>query len=152
MDAKDELRRYLEQRRELGETELVLDTLSIDDAMKLLGAAKRMTKVDAPVTADWRAAIRAAGGAPESRPSGSMPAVSTPSSLPIAESTGKATVASASSVVAALSSLVVISTGWMARLACRSHTTQPKAREAASRLVHGLGLGARRTRWGHDGT
>ena len=75
MDAKEELRRYLEQRREVGETELVLDSLSIEDAMKLLGAAKYLPKVDAPVTADWRAAIRAAGGAPESRPSGSMPAV-----------------------------------------------------------------------------
>ena len=33
------LRRYLEQRRELGETELVLDSLRVDDVMRLLGAA-----------------------------------------------------------------------------------------------------------------
>ena len=38
MDAKDRLRRYLEQRRELGESEMVLDTLSIEDVMKMLGA------------------------------------------------------------------------------------------------------------------
>ena len=38
MDAKDRLRRYLEQRRELGESELVLDGLAVDDVMALLGA------------------------------------------------------------------------------------------------------------------
>jgi len=38
VDAKDRLRRYLEQRRELGESELVLDSLSIDDVMKMVGA------------------------------------------------------------------------------------------------------------------
>jgi DNA polymerase len=32
------LRRYLEQRREMGESELVLDTLTVDDALRLLGA------------------------------------------------------------------------------------------------------------------
>lgn len=37
MDARDRLRRYLEQRRELGESEFVLDGLSIEDAMRLLG-------------------------------------------------------------------------------------------------------------------
>ena len=39
MDAKDLLRRYLEQRRELGESELVLDGLHVEDVMRLLGAA-----------------------------------------------------------------------------------------------------------------
>ncbi len=38
MNARETLRRYLEQRRDLGESELVLDSLSIDDAMRLLGA------------------------------------------------------------------------------------------------------------------
>ena len=78
MDAKDALRRYLEQRRDLGESELVLDSLTVDDAMKLLGAVKAMPRppraagaiVDTPpATTDWRAAMRAAGGAPEARPS-----------------------------------------------------------------------------------
>ena len=32
-DAEDLLRRYLEQRREMGETELVLDGLTVDEAM-----------------------------------------------------------------------------------------------------------------------
>src|SRR5688572_32126603 len=41
MDARDQLRRFLEQRREAGETELVFDHLSVDEAMRLLGAAPR---------------------------------------------------------------------------------------------------------------
>jgi len=41
MDARDQLRRFLEQRREAGETELVFDSLSVDEAMRLLGAAPR---------------------------------------------------------------------------------------------------------------
>ena len=40
MDAREQLRRYLEQRREMGETELVLDTLAVDDALRMLGAMK----------------------------------------------------------------------------------------------------------------
>ena len=84
MDAKDALRRYLEQRRDLGESELVLDSLSVDDAMKLLGAVRAMPRppraagvvVDTPpASTDWRAAVRAAGGAPEARPSIGTPAV-----------------------------------------------------------------------------
>ena len=31
MDAKSLLRRYIEQRRELGESELVLDSLNVED-------------------------------------------------------------------------------------------------------------------------
>lgn len=38
MDAKERLRRYLEQRRELGESELVLDGMPVDDLMSLIGA------------------------------------------------------------------------------------------------------------------
>lgn len=59
MNAKDQLRRYLEQRRELGESEFVLDGLSVEQAMKLLGAAGA-----AGTPADWRAALENAGAAP----------------------------------------------------------------------------------------
>jgi len=38
VDARDRLRRYLEQRRELGESEFVLDGLSVEEALRLLGA------------------------------------------------------------------------------------------------------------------
>jgi uracil-DNA glycosylase family 4 len=82
MDAREQLRRYLEQRRDLGESELVLDSMSVDDALALLGAkdgaarspsaggasgTPRATERESPATADWRAAIRAAGGAPDAK-------------------------------------------------------------------------------------
>ncbi len=54
MDARDRLRRYLEQRRELGESELVLDGMAVDDVMTLLGArdaARSARNVRAPVSA-----------------------------------------------------------------------------------------------------
>ena len=87
MDARDALRRYLEQRRDLGESELVLDSLSVEEALRLLGAARPdspsagqsarpaspaseatpRTPAPAEVT-DWREAVRAAGGAPAAKP------------------------------------------------------------------------------------
>jgi len=57
VDAKDRLRRYLEQRRELGESELVLDSLSIDDVMKMVGAKSSSPKgaaAPSPPTAKGR--------------------------------------------------------------------------------------------------
>jgi uracil-DNA glycosylase len=41
VDARERLRLYLEQRRELGESELVLDGLPVEDVLALLGAANR---------------------------------------------------------------------------------------------------------------
>jgi uracil-DNA glycosylase family 4 len=64
MDARDALRRYLEQRRDLGETELVLDSMSVEEAMRLLGAAKTGGHASVGGSASWRDAIRTAGGAP----------------------------------------------------------------------------------------
>ena len=70
MDAKDLLRRYLEQRRELGESELVLDGLHVEDVMRLLGAAGKPGTAAAPRTIrelapsavqDWRTSLRDAG-------------------------------------------------------------------------------------------
>ena len=101
-DARDRLRRYLEQRRDLGESELVLDGMTVEEVMRILGAkdagaarpaadvarqvprgaaeppAARESRpareapparaerplTDAEASGDWRAAIRAAGGAP----------------------------------------------------------------------------------------
>ncbi len=63
MDPREQLRRYLEQRRELGESEFVLDDLSVDEAMRVLGAAG---PTGGP--ADWRAALRKAGAAPGALP------------------------------------------------------------------------------------
>jgi DNA polymerase len=95
LDAKALLRRYLEQRREMGETDLVLDTMSVDEAMRLLAggrksesvARKSVAGVEAPpahvlegppvvernydepqLGGDWRAALRATGASPDSMP------------------------------------------------------------------------------------
>jgi uracil-DNA glycosylase len=40
-EARDALRRYLEQRRELGESEMVLDSMSVDEVLSLVGARSR---------------------------------------------------------------------------------------------------------------
>jgi uracil-DNA glycosylase family 4 len=76
VDAKTLLRRYLEQRRELGESELVLDNLHVDDVMRLLGAAgtapqaaaksrpshrEIATAVVGEENKDWRDSLRDAG-------------------------------------------------------------------------------------------
>src|SRR5688500_8996737 len=98
MDPKEQLRRYLEQRREMGERELILDGMSVEDVMRILGAAaaqpagrpavvanersappvprterppsERASSERAPdeETADWREVLRATGSAPAARP------------------------------------------------------------------------------------
>ena len=40
MDARERLRQYLEQRRELGETELVLDGMDVDEVLRVVGALR----------------------------------------------------------------------------------------------------------------
>jgi uracil-DNA glycosylase family 4 len=69
MDARDRLRQYLEQRRELGESEFVLDGLSVDDALNALGVrgavpakpATREAGEGGQAGSDWRAALRSVG-------------------------------------------------------------------------------------------
>jgi uracil-DNA glycosylase family 4 len=61
MNPREALRRYLEQRREMGESELVLDTLSVDEALKLIGAP-------AGGQPNWRATLRDVVAAPPSPP------------------------------------------------------------------------------------
>jgi DNA polymerase len=70
MDARDLLRRYLEQRRELGESELVLDSLHVDEVMRLLGArafdkvpgnAPSIRETATTASGDWRSSLREAG-------------------------------------------------------------------------------------------
>ena len=108
MDAREQLRRYLEQRREMGERELVLDGLTVEEALRIVtGAAtaagaggsreKQAPSADRPASdvptgADWRATLRATGAAPteselHKRPTDSAdfpssPRVLEPSSLP----------------------------------------------------------------------
>lgn len=60
MHADELLRRYLEQRRDQGEHELVLDTLSVDDVMRLIGAARGARSAPPPAARpdDWRETLR----------------------------------------------------------------------------------------------
>jgi uracil-DNA glycosylase len=87
MDAREQLRRYLEQRREMGERELILDGMSVEDVMRILGAGTGGATTTAPSTArtsersappvqhedrvhdagdssDWREVLRSTGSAP----------------------------------------------------------------------------------------
>jgi uracil-DNA glycosylase len=71
MDAKELLRRYIEQRRELGESELVLDSLNVEDVMRVIGAAgtsrpslapsHTVRELDSSDPRDWRTSLRDAG-------------------------------------------------------------------------------------------
>ena len=89
MDARDLLRRYLEQRRELGESELVLDGMTVEDVMRLLGATSLSAQAggerrSAPAAAegrsvrelagdqsdDWRTALQDAGVTSDAKTSG----------------------------------------------------------------------------------
>jgi uracil-DNA glycosylase len=87
VDAREQLRRYLEQRRDMGETELILDTLAVDEALKLIagsgsagsgsaGSGKREAGSEGREgreartaggsdEGDWRSALRAAGASPD---------------------------------------------------------------------------------------
>jgi uracil-DNA glycosylase family 4 len=69
VDVREQLRRYLEQRREMGESELVLDSLTVDEAMRIVGgfAAEGPARAGERVAGtrgDWREVLRAAGGEP----------------------------------------------------------------------------------------
>jgi DNA polymerase len=65
MDARELLKRYIEQRRESGENELVLDSLSVEEVLRILGAPSLPERSEAPASSDWRAALIAGGVAPK---------------------------------------------------------------------------------------
>ena len=84
-DPREQLRRYLEQRRELGEREFVLDDLSVEEALRIVAGQQTGSRkgvagapsVREPVEEssaggaapnDWRTALRAAGAAPGQPP------------------------------------------------------------------------------------
>jgi uracil-DNA glycosylase len=97
-DPREQLRRYLEQRRELGEREFVLDDLSVEDALRIVGGARRRGPAEPstaagadvrrpesatpPAPNDWREALRAAGAAPEQATARSRPPQGIPASTP----------------------------------------------------------------------
>ena len=60
MDAKERLRLYLEQRKDLGESELMLDSMSVDDVMRAIGAiAKGIPPTPSGQTGGWRELLAA---------------------------------------------------------------------------------------------
>ncbi|MGQ0650027.1 MAG: uracil-DNA glycosylase family protein [Gemmatimonadaceae bacterium] len=74
MDPKERIRQFLQQRRELGETEFVLDGMRVDDVMRVLGAtakhgAQKETRAGGPAAStgrsDWRDRLNALGDSPE---------------------------------------------------------------------------------------
>ena len=101
MDGKEQLRRYLEQRKEAGERDLVLDQLNVEDVLKLLGAqtlAPRsvkaaVTRADVEVqpaatvseqtSSDWREVLRRSGAAPAPEVGSEKPAPAPVSQIPL---------------------------------------------------------------------
>ena len=86
MSAEERLRRYLEQRREMGESELVLDAMTVDDVMKMLGAARTREAGRAREAAPVAPASHEAASRPTTPgPAGSQTALPAESAGPIAE-------------------------------------------------------------------
>jgi uracil-DNA glycosylase len=72
MSGRDELRRYLEQRRDLGEREFTLDDLSVEDALSMLGA-KRPSSSAASKPAAGGTGRKFAFPAPDDLPAAAVP-------------------------------------------------------------------------------
>ncbi len=92
MDAKEKLRLYLEQRRDLGETELMLDSMSVDDVLKTLGAVRAGRPLDPHPTpreqagtpsSDWRQNLAAVDAVPAPQPAPGSPAARSSSGLTV---------------------------------------------------------------------
>lgn len=88
MDAKEKLRLYLEQRRELGETELVLDSMTVEEALRTIGAAgKARSRSAAPrelgslPAGDWRSMLGSTLASPSNEPKKTAPAPEPPAGL-----------------------------------------------------------------------
>src|SRR5437763_1047755 len=103
-DPRERLRRYLEQRRELGEHELVLDQLSVEDALRIVAGTRRgrgaedparpsadirhapppmpEPTVEEPVPNDWRETLRAVGAGPASTVAKGERSTGSPSRVP----------------------------------------------------------------------
>src|SRR5688572_21552493 len=61
VNVEELFRRYLEHRREMGESELVLDSLTVDEVLRIVGAHGKRAGApmqESDVGADWRQALR----------------------------------------------------------------------------------------------
>ena len=92
MDARDKLRQYLEQRRELGESELLLDSMSVEEALRAIGVVARGGKPASPreiapaAGGDWRAVLAETTNAPRPAPAQKedVPAAPPPAGITVA--------------------------------------------------------------------
>ena len=80
MNARERLRAYLEQRRDLGESELVLDALDVDDVMRMLGALQGGAAPSAQTTTASAPSTVVERGAPS--PSRTEPTPAAPGAPP----------------------------------------------------------------------
>lgn len=84
MNAHDRLRLYLEQRRELGESELVLDGLPVEAVLKLIGAPGGKGEARAASPSNTRAQADASRAAPVDIDSGAEPPPDVAPATPVA--------------------------------------------------------------------
>lgn len=156
-DPRERLRRYLEQRRDLGESELVLDTMEVGEVLRLLGASgparsappapPRQPAMPAPpkevllppvVGGDWRAALRASGAAPELPPAAKTPRRAFPAPpagdeiAPVGDAprgivVGSRTAALLPSTIAGLRDLAAVAAVTMSCTRCPLHATAHNA-------------------------
>ncbi len=94
MDGKEQLRRYLEQRREAGERDLLLDDMTVEEVLRIVGArtgAARSVGEPTPHAGtaapdadagDWRAVLAAARGTPTRRDVGATGPIDVPPEPP----------------------------------------------------------------------
>lgn len=78
MDANQRLRLYLEQRRDLGESELVLDSMSVDEVMKAIGAIGKGMSRTGSGPGGWRDVLAESSGAGDARSPTAKAAIETP--------------------------------------------------------------------------
>jgi DNA polymerase len=78
VDGRDRLRQYLEQRKELGESDLVLDGMTVDELMTLLGAPGRKVGAEAAPGPQRRLPAEEPREPRHHRPEPASPAVATP--------------------------------------------------------------------------
>jgi uracil-DNA glycosylase family 4 len=148
VDAREQLRRYLEQRREMGESELLLDGMTVEEALAIV--AGRKSRRDAPATQtvardgpppdvqraeregpasapdqNWRETLRAAGAAPgmTKKPVSPEPA---PSSAPDGLSVGTPAGELFGGVLASLTSLEAIAAQVATCTRCPLYSTATK--------------------------
>jgi uracil-DNA glycosylase family 4 len=142
MDSREQLKRYLEQRKEAGERDLVLDQLTVDEALRLLGARTAASKTRAAparapetpastpgpehASSDWREVLRRGGVSPEKgteRREIREAAASVDDAVPIGLSVGVADRELFGSPLASLDSLEAVATSVASCTRCPLHST-----------------------------